>query len=43
MDRRQRYALTRPLDRADGSLAEYRRTRTHGSGLLITTILAVDR
>lgn len=43
---RHQYALTHPLSRADGSpssLAPYRATRKHATGLLLLTILAVDR
>jgi len=43
MDKRQAYALAHPLERADGDLAGYRRTRRHATGVLLTTILAVDR
>lgn len=37
------YALTHPLDGADGDLSPYRAVRRHATGLLIMTILAVDR
>jgi len=40
---RQRYALAYPLNRADGDVAPYRAVRRHAIGLLIMTILAVDR
>jgi hypothetical protein len=40
---RQGYALTHPLNRADGDIAPYRAVRKHATGLLIMTILAVDR
>jgi hypothetical protein len=40
---RQGYALAHPLNRADGDIAPYRAVRTHATGLLIMTILAVDR
>lgn len=43
---RQAYALAHPLARADGgahALDPYRHTRKHATGLLMTTILAVDR
>lgn len=46
MDARQRYALTSPLSKAGmaaGALAAYTATRRHATGLLILTILAVDR
>jgi len=46
MDDRQRFALEHPLGRADGGLQEivqYRHTRKHATGLLMMTILAVDR
>lgn len=43
MTPRQAYALTNPLNRADGDVARYRATRQHATGLLIMTILAVDR
>lgn len=37
------FALAHPLNRADGDVAPYRATRTHANGLLIMTVLAVDR
>ena len=40
---RQAYALANPLNRADGDITPYRATRAHGSGLLMLTILAIDR
>lgn len=42
---RQAYALAHPLNRADGSddIMPYRRVRKHATGLLIMTVLAVDR
>jgi len=40
---RQRYALARPLDNTGADIAPYRATRKHATGLLIMTILAVDR
>lgn len=40
---RQAYALTHPLNRADGDISPYRSVRKHATGLLIMTILAVDR
>lgn len=46
MDARQSYALANPLTRADGNPATMRpltRTKRHATGLLIRTILAVDR
>ena len=46
MNGRQRYALEHPLARADGdprTLAQYRSERKHATGLLLMTILAVDR
>jgi hypothetical protein len=43
MTARQSYALAHPLDRAAGDVAPYRAEREHATGLLITTILAVDR
>lgn len=46
MNRRQRYALEHPLARADGdpgSLRPYTVDRKHPTGLLLRTILAVDR
>ena len=46
MNERQRYALGHPLERADGdprTLARYRGERRHATGLLLRTILAVDR
>lgn len=43
MNSRQAYALARPLNRADADLAPYRDVRKHATGLLIMTVLAVDR
>lgn len=43
IERRQRYALAHPLNRADGSLDAYRDVRRHATGVLLLTILAVDR
>lgn len=46
MNPRQRYALEQPLARADlspGTLASYTRDRRHVTGLMLRTILAVDR
>lgn len=43
---RQAYALAHPLGRADGpvsDLAPLRHMRKHATGLLLMTILAVDR
>lgn len=43
---RQQLALTHPLGRADGDpreLARLRTTRKHATGLLLMSILAVDR
>lgn len=40
---RQEYALAHPLNRADGDIIPYRAIRQHANGLLIMTILAVDR
>jgi hypothetical protein len=40
---RQAYALAHPLNRAGGDIAPYRSVRKHATGLLIMTILAVDR
>lgn len=40
---RQELAITRPLTRADGPIAPYRQTRKHPAGLLLMSILAVDR
>lgn len=43
MTPRQALALARPVNRACGDIAPYRATRNHATGLLIMTILAVDR
>jgi hypothetical protein len=46
MDPRQSLALTDPLARADGDpriLLRLRKDRKHATGLLLRTILAVDR
>lgn len=40
---RQAFAIANPLNRADGDITPYRAARQHGTGLLIMTILAVDR
>ena len=41
---RQQYALAHPLNQASGAdVAPYRAVRTHATGMLIMTILAVDR
>lgn len=40
---RRAYALANPLNRSDADLAPYRRVRKHATGMLIMTILAVDR
>lgn len=40
---RARYAITHPMNRADGDITPYRATRIHATGLLIMTVLAVDR
>jgi hypothetical protein len=46
VNRRQEHALRNPLARADGDprlLRQYRAERKHATGLLLMTILAVDR
>lgn len=45
MDTRQTLALTDPLARADdvGRLRRFTKDRKHATGLLLRTILAVDR
>lgn len=46
MNSRQKYALTHPMERADGDPRDIRRymaERTHATGLLLRTALAVDR
>jgi hypothetical protein len=46
VNRRQAYALTHPLSRAAGdprALAAYMHERRHATGVLLRTILAVDR
>lgn len=45
MKGRQAYALANPLGRADvgEQILEYRATRKHATGLLLMSILAVDR
>jgi hypothetical protein len=40
---RQRHAFEHPLNEAQGDITPYRQTRRHATGLLIMTILAVDR
>lgn len=43
MNERQRYALTHPLNRVGDDTAPYRSQRKHATGLLLVSILAVDR
>lgn len=45
MTPRQRYALLHPLSSADdyAALAPLTKTRRHATGILLRTILAVDR
>ena len=46
MNRRQSYALAHPLERADDDprvMRAYMGQRKHATGLLLRTILAVDR
>jgi hypothetical protein len=43
MTPRQQLALTCPLNAARGDTGRYRNLRKHAAGLLILTILAVDR
>jgi hypothetical protein len=46
MNRRQQYAIAHPLERADGdpsAMRAYMADRKHATGLLLRTILAVDR
>lgn len=43
MNKRQQYALLHPLNSATADLAPYRKTKRHPTGLLIQSILAVDR
>ena len=40
---RQAYALANPLNVATGDLTAYRATRRHATGLIMMSILAVDR
>lgn len=40
---RQAYALANPLNRADGDVSPYRAARRHATGLILQSILAVDR
>jgi len=40
---RQQFALTHPLSEACGDTSAYKAIRQHATGLLIMTILAVDR
>jgi hypothetical protein len=42
-DQRQAYALANPLNRTDADIDPYRSVRKHATGMLIMTILAVDR
>jgi len=43
MTPRQAFALASPLNRALGDVSRYRAERQHATGLLIMTVLAVDR
>lgn len=43
MNKRQRHALLYPLNAAGADLAPYRKRKQHPTGLLIQSILAVDR
>jgi hypothetical protein len=44
MNARQRFALTRPLsDPVHDDITLYRAVRRHATGLLLVSILAVDR
>ncbi|MFE9099772.1 hypothetical protein [Actinomadura geliboluensis] len=43
MNERQAYALANPLNGPAQPIAPYRATRRHATGLLIMSILAVDR
>lgn len=40
---RQAYALAHPLNDTEGDISTYRAIRRHATGLLLVTILAVDR
>lgn len=40
---RQAYALAHPLNEATQSVLPYRATRQHRTGVLLMTVLAVDR
>jgi hypothetical protein len=40
---RQAYALAHPLNKPEGDAEAYTATRRHATGLLLTSILAVDR
>ena len=40
---RQRFALAHPLNSVADDISPYRQVRKHATGLLIMTILAVDR
>lgn len=44
MNSRQSYALAHPLnDPADDDIGRYRAVRRHATGMLLVSILAVDR
>lgn len=43
MTPRQQRAISCPLNRADADIRPYQQVRKHATGLLIMTILAVDR
>jgi hypothetical protein len=42
-NRRQEFALTNPLSRADDDILRFRKARRHPTGVTIQSILAVDR
>ena len=43
MTPRQAFALAKPLNSARGDITPYRALRQHATGLLVMTVLAVDR
>lgn len=43
LNERQKLAISCPLNSVDDDISPYRQVRRHATGLLIMTILAVDR
>jgi hypothetical protein len=43
MTARQAYALAHPLNQAEGDIRPYVASRRHATGLILQSVLAVDR